>query len=54
MKSRKRFALSLVVVAALAGLALALTGARPPDPLVTGKVELKSVGALASIAVGNR
>ncbi len=47
MKSRKRFALSLVVVAALAGLALALTGARPPDPLVTGKVELKSVGALA-------
>ncbi|MEE8165528.1 MAG: hypothetical protein V3T64_08165, partial [Myxococcota bacterium] len=46
MKSRKRFVLSLVVVFAAGGLALVLTGALPTDPLVTGKVELKSIGAL--------
>ena len=51
MKSRKPFALSLVAMFALAGLALVLAGARTADPLVTGKlvtgkVELQSIGAL--------
>ena len=46
MKPRKRLILSLVAVFALVGLALVLTGARPADPLVKGKVELKSIGAL--------
>ena len=46
MKSRKRFALSLVAAVVLMGTALVLTAARPSDPLVSGKIALQSIGAL--------